>query len=79
MAKHEHRKHEYPPKDGMIDNRMVHDNHQEGIERVKQRKSERMRADCEGHYGSMAGGWKHEGRSESHFARKGGSLTPRKA
>ena len=31
---------EYKHKEGMIDNRMVNDNHQQGIERVKQRKGE---------------------------------------
>lgn len=72
MAKHE-------PMKGMIDNRMVKDTHQEGIERVKQRSSERNPKDCEGHYGSMKDGWKHGGESKGHWSRKGDSLTPRKA
>jgi hypothetical protein len=65
----------YEPKAGMIDNRMVHDTHQEGIERVKQRKSEYMRADCEGHHGKMG----ENIPSLEHWSRRGGSLTPRKA
>lgn len=71
MAKHEHR--------GMIDNRMVKDRHQEGIERVKQRASERNPKDCEGHYGAMGGGWRHDRLSGDHFSRPGDSMTPRKA
>ena len=61
-------------KSGMIDNRKVNDNHQGGIERVKQRKGDTTRADCEGHYGKMGknipslSNWK-----------RGDSLTPRKA
>lgn len=31
---------EHKPKEGMIDNRMVKENHQQGIERVKQRKGD---------------------------------------
>lgn len=58
----------------MIDNRHVRDNHQEGIERVKQRRSEYNPRDCEGHYGKM--GMHHE---KSHFARKGNPLTPKTA
>lgn len=57
---------------GMIDNHIVKDDHQQGIERVKQRKHERM--DVEGHSGKMGG--HHD---KSHFNRKGDSLTPRKA
>ena len=72
MAKHEHRS-------GMIDNRMVKDNHQEGIERVKQRKSEYNPKDCEGHHGAMGNGWRHDRRDGDHFSRPDGSLTPRKA
>ena len=60
-------------KDGMIDNRKVSDNHQQGIERVKQRASEKNPKDCEGHYGKMGKGDKAE------WSRKGDSLTPRKA
>jgi hypothetical protein len=71
---------EYKCKDGMIDNRMVKDDHQQGIARVMQRKGDTTRADKEGHKGSMAGGWKHGGgKMESHWKRSGDSLTPRKA
>lgn len=66
---------EYKPKAGMIDNRMVNDNHQQGIERVKQRRSDYNPKDCEGHHGKMG---MHKGK-ESHFSRRGDSLTPRKA
>lgn len=65
---------EYKHKDGMIDNRMVKDSHQEGIKRVLQRKCDPK--DYEGHFGKMGVGGK--GR-ESHFSRRGESLTPRKA
>jgi len=61
-------------KHAMIDNRMVKDSHQEGIERVKQRKSDYNPGDCEGHNGKMG---KHH--PKDHFSRKGDSLTPRKA
>ena len=44
----------YKPKSGMIDNRMVKDNHQQGIERVKQRGYDPK--DCEGHNGKMGMG-----------------------
>jgi hypothetical protein len=64
----------YKPKEGMIDNRNVHDNHQQGIGRVMQRRSEYNPADCIGHNGKM--GTIHD---KAHFARKGDSLTPRKA
>lgn len=57
----------------MIDNRMVSDNHQGGIERVKQRGHDKK--DVEGHNGKM--GTKKP--SLSNWSRKGGSLTPRKA
>ncbi|HEY2811756.1 MAG TPA: hypothetical protein VGJ00_10270 [Rhabdochlamydiaceae bacterium] len=67
------RKHEYPPMHGMIDNRMVHDNHQQGIERVKQRRSERNPDDCDGHYGKMGPG------DKAHWNRNRGSLTPKTA
>lgn len=70
---------EYKCKDGMIDNRRVSDSHQEGIKRVIQRKSEKMRADVEGHKGSMAKGWGHGAGSEKNWKRSGDSLTPRKA
>ncbi len=70
---------EYKCKEGMIDNRMVKDDHQKGIERVIQRREDRK--DYKGHSGSMAGGWKHGKHSTDHssFKRSGGSLTPRKA
>ena len=69
---------EYKCKEGMIDNRMVHDDHQQGIKRVIQRHHDKK--DYEGHGGSMAGGWKHGGEGKKdHFKRSGGSLTPRKA
>lgn len=64
---------EYKVKDGMIDNRIVNDNHQQGIERVKQRRSENNPKDCEGHHGKMGRG------DKAHFSRRGDSLTPRKA
>jgi len=66
---------EYKCKEGMIDNRMVKDDHQQGIKRVLQRKSEKMKADMEGHKGKMS----HAPRSDASFKRNGGSLTPRKA
>ncbi len=63
-------------KDGrMEDNRMVKDDHQEGIGRKVQRKSERMEADHAGHHGCMS----HKHRSDASFKRTGATLTPRKA
>jgi len=62
---------EYKCKEGMIDNRMVKDSHQEGIKRVLQRKEDRN--DVEGHHGKMGMG------DKAHWSRKGDSLTPRKA
>jgi hypothetical protein len=62
---------EYKCKEGMIDNRMVHDTHQEGIKRVLQRKENRK--DVAGHSGKMGRG------DKAHWNRKGDSLTPRKA
>jgi hypothetical protein len=62
----------YKCKEGMIDNRMVKDNHQQGIHRVLQRGT--SRPDIEGHNGKM--GLHH---SKAHWSRKGDSLTPRKA
>ena len=59
-------------KSGMIDNRIVKDTHQEGISRVLQRKHERN--DVAGHQGKMGGKF-----DKANFARKSGSLTPRKA
>lgn len=58
---------------GMIDNRMVHDNHQQGIQRVKQRREDKM--DVKGHNGKMGKNIP----SLSHWSRRGDSLTPRKA
>lgn len=58
---------------GMIDNRKVHDNHQQGIERVKQRRSEHNPDDSKGHYGKMGKG------DKAHWSRKGDSMTPCKA
>ena len=58
-------------KEGMIDNRTVHDNHQGGIERVKQRGHDKH--DVKGHHGKMGAG------DKAHWSRKGDSLTPRKA
>jgi len=58
-------------KEGLIDNRMVHDNHQEGISRVLQRRHERM--DVEGHNGKMGKG------DKAHFKRSDCAMTPRKA
>ena len=69
---------DYKCKDGMIDNRKVNDNHQQGIERVKQRKSDHMKADVEGHKGSMADGW-GKGVAKKGFKRSDASMTPRKA
>jgi hypothetical protein len=64
---------EYKVKEGMIDNRKVKDDHQQGIGRVLQRKHDRM--DIEGHNGKMG----RKIPSESNWSRKGDSLTPRKA
>ena len=60
-------------KGAMIDNRMVNDNHQGGIERVLQKSHDKR--DVEGHNGKM--GMKKP--NLSHWSRKGDSLTPRKA
>ena len=54
----------------MKDNRMVKDNHQEGIGRVLQRKG-----DMEMGQGGKMG---KKGISESNFERKGDCLTPRR-
>lgn len=70
---------EYKLKEGMIDNRKVHDTHQEGISRVVQKKSEKNPKDYAGHKGSMADGWGKGAGSEKNWKRSGGSLTPRKA
>lgn len=63
---------EYKCKDGMIDNRKVKDNHQGGIERVKQRGHDKM--DSAGHSGDMK-----NGTGKAHWSRKGASMTPCKA
>lgn len=60
---------EHKMKEGMIDNRKVHDNHQEGISRVTQRKGEMGRV---GEPGKM------EGKGHANWKRSGGSLTPRR-
>lgn len=65
---------EYKPKEGMIDNRMVKENHQQGIERVKQRKGDTTRADIVGHNGKMG----KDIPSQSNWKRND-ILTPRKA
>jgi hypothetical protein len=62
---------EYKCKEGMIDNRIVHDNHQQGIKRVLQRHHDKN--DVEGHSGKMGKG------DKAHWSRRGDSLTPRKA
>lgn len=54
----------------MIDNRMVSDNHQGGIERVIQRKGEA------GRVGESA---KMVSKGSANWKRSGGSSTPRKA
>jgi hypothetical protein len=66
-------KQKHMEKSRMIDNRMVKDNHQQGIERVKQKRSDYNPKDCEGHHGKMGMG------DKAHWSRKGDSLTPRKA
>ncbi len=59
--------------EGMIDNRIVNDDHQKGISRVIQRKHDRN--DVEGHNGKMG----RKVPSQSHWSRRGDALTPRKA
>jgi hypothetical protein len=68
--KHEHMKHKNH--EGMMDNRMVNDTHQEGISRVLQRGHDKM--DYEGHFGKM--GVSH---GKSGYCRAGDSMTPKKA
>lgn len=60
---------EHKGKGGLIDNRKVHDNHQEGISRVIQRKGESGRV---GQSGKM------EGKGHANWKRGGESLTPRR-
>jgi hypothetical protein len=59
---------EHKHKEGMIDNRMVKENHQGGIERVIQRKGEMGRV---GQPGKMVS------KGHANWRRSGGSLTPR--
>ena len=61
---------EYKCKEGMIDNRMVKDDHQQGIKRVLQRKEDRN--DVEGHNGKM-------GMADKAHWKRNDVLTPRKA
>lgn len=68
---------EYKCAEGFNDNRMVKDDHQQGIKRVIQRKHERQ--DVEGHNGAMGKGWGKGAGSEKNWKRAGASLTPRKA
>jgi len=63
---------DYKCKDGMMDNRMVKDTHQEGIHRVLQRKPNPM--DSAGHNGKMG-----QNHTKSGFGRKGESMTPKSA
>ncbi len=60
---------EHAMKEGMIDNRMVKDDHQKGIERVKQKEKMPM-----GEPGKM----QQKPREKAEFKRGGGSLTPRR-
>lgn len=62
---------DYKCKEGMIDNRMVRDDHQEGIRRVIQRPGSMQK----GQGGKMG----ERIPSENNWKRSGGSLTPRKA
>ncbi len=55
--------------EGMMDNKMVKENHQQGIERVMQRKGDMQKGQ---------GGKMGMGKMEPHWKR-GGSLTPREA
>ena len=54
---------------GMNDNRKVNDNHQGGIERVKQRSGD-LEKGCGGKMGTY--------KPQADFRRSGGKLTPRK-
>jgi len=55
--------------DKYIDNRKVKDDHQQGIERVKQRKGDLVKGQ----------GGKMGNNGSANWSRKGDSLTPRKA
>lgn len=60
---------EYKCKEGMIDNRKVKDSHQEGIERVKQRKGD-MEVGQGGKMGKV---------EQARWRRSDSAMTPRKA
>jgi hypothetical protein len=60
---------EHKHKEGMIDNRMVKDSHQEGIERVKQRKGD-MEVGQGGKMGKVV---------KANWKRPNSASTPRKA
>lgn len=60
---------EHKMKEGMIDNRMVNENHQQGISRVIQKKGEAGRV---GQPGKMTG------KGHADWKRSGDSMTPRK-
>lgn len=62
-----HEKHEHGK---MIDNRKVSDNHQEGIERVKQRKGD-LKAGQQGKMGAP--------KERGHWERKGPKEVPKRA
>lgn len=62
----------YKCKEGMIDNRKVKDNHQEGISRVIQRKGEKGRV-------GQGGKMNNKPSQKANWRRTGGSLTPRQA
>jgi len=71
---HKHHKHHGHSghHEGMIDNGMVHDTHQEGIHRVTQKHHNPM--DSAGHHGKMG-----KNHSMGGFGRHGGSTPPTKA
>lgn len=60
---------DYKCKEGMMDNRKVKDNHQEGIERVKQRKGDMP----------MGQGGKMGKVTQANWKRPNSAATPRKA
>ena len=62
---------EHKLKDGMIDNRKVNDNHQGGIERVKQRKGDMHKG--------QGGKMENKPKEHANWRRSGSSLTPRRA
>ncbi len=67
---------EYKCKEGMMDNRIVKDSHQEGIGRVLQRKSDMNKEKRVSESGKMG---KLHKPDDAHFKRAGKPLTPRKA